>query len=372
MREIYGCKGLKYAGTVFTSFSTLCAFALLTVVAGLLDAPNLIVTSFFILLYLNGALLLGLLLEGISHELFRLGLVPWMPIFQKFVKPMIMLLGIVVCATHILAINDMGDFGRYLLLIPICLGIILWTVLSWRVWNYSGVIKKNYEMDLERCKDFADNEIHRIECSLKMVLGLDHRIPTAGQRGLVVQGLPLKPWYDPKDFAWTSLFQDRFPEVRNEIIKAIEDPSLPPYFYPGAVVGDWKSLMLIQDGKVLEENRTKCPQVFSLLETIPHYPQFREAQISVLGPNSRIKEHRDTGCHYLTAQFAIVIPEKCGIQVAGETRSWKEGEFLFFNTAFSHGAWNNSESKRVVLIIDFLHPEITDTEARFIKESISC
>ena len=54
-------------------------------------------------------------------------------------------------------------------------------------------------------------------------------------------------------------------------------------------------------------------------------------------------------CH-----LALQIPEgDVALKVEGEIIKWQEGKTFIFDDATMHEAWNKTEYKRVVVIIDF-------------------
>lgn len=58
----------------------------------------------------------------------------------------------------------------------------------------------------------------------------------------------------------------------------------------------------------------------------------------------------------------FVISLGCWIKVGEETRSWQEGKLTTLDTSFLHSTGNPSDTERVVLILDFWHPELTEAE----------
>lgn len=44
------------------------------------------------------------------------------------------------------------------------------------------------------------------------------------------------------------------------------------------------------------------------------------------------------------------------------TRSWQEGKFLIFDDSFEHEVWHEGEGLRLVLIVDFWHPDLTEQQ----------
>ena len=70
--------------------------------------------------------------------------------------------------------------------------------------------------------------------------------------------------------------------------------------------------------------------------------------------------------HRLTCQMGIHVPEdeKAWIRVGPETRRWKEGECLLYDTTYEHETMNeHPEQERVVLHVDFFNTlALTPTE----------
>ena len=56
------------------------------------------------------------------------------------------------------------------------------------------------------------------------------------------------------------------------------------------------------------------------------------------------------------------------LTVAGETCSWEEGRCLAFDDSFVHEVRHEGDRRRVVLIVDTWHPELTRAEAEFAGE----
>ena len=123
--------------------------------------------------------------------------------------------------------------------------------------------------------------------------------------------------------------------------------------------------MFYKGGRKIEENCARCPQTAKLIEQLPG-GTVREAMVSLLEPKAIIKPHRDSGNQLLTCHLGLRIPSDCAIRVGGETRTWSEGQCLIFDTTFEHEAWNKSDEPRVVLLVDFWHPDLTQVERNFL------
>ena len=45
-------------------------------------------------------------------------------------------------------------------------------------------------------------------------------------------------------------------------------------------------------------------------------------------------------------------------------RTWKEGKFIIIDDSFEHEVWHDGTELRLILIVDFWHPEIPLHERR--------
>lgn len=82
------------------------------------------------------------------------------------------------------------------------------------------------------------------------------------------------------------------------------------------------------------------------------------AQYLRLGPGARVAPHQGRPVGVGRFHLGLIVPDGCGLQVGATTRTWVEGEWLAFNDVLTHSTWNDSDSDRVVLSLDFEHPEI--------------
>jgi len=140
------------------------------------------------------------------------------------------------------------------------------------------------------------------------------------------------------------------------------------YNYPGLEGDMWKAFKLVARHEPYEDNLAACPVTAKLLKSVPGYPVFRDAMFSILEPGGVITPHRDVGNIYLTAHLGLRVPPGGFIEVAGERRLWRENEFAVFDSSYEHRAVNDTDGLRVILLIDFLHPEVTGAEREWIRQ----
>ena len=98
-----------------------------------------------------------------------------------------------------------------------------------------------------------------------------------------------------------------------------------------------------------------------------------EAFFARMQPGSKIAPHSDYCNFALTAHLGLVIPEKeCWIKVGKDTREWRNGEMLMFDTSLMHEAANTADSVRYILMLRVWHPDLTEDEVGAIKYIFSC
>ena len=80
---------------------------------------------------------------------------------------------------------------------------------------------------------------------------------------------------------------------------------------------------------------------------------------------SKLKPHTTLIPHYgwaklannvLRAHIGITVPANCGLWVEGETRIQYNNQWLLFDDSKLHTAFNNSDSDRIVLLLDLERP----------------
>ena len=58
----------------------------------------------------------------------------------------------------------------------------------------------------------------------------------------------------------------------------------------------------------------------------------------------------------------MVIPPGCSIRAGDEWREWAEGECVVFDDSWEHEVRHDGASDRVVLLINFWHPDLDDDQ----------
>lgn len=164
---------------------------------------------------------------------------------------------------------------------------------------------------------------------------------------------------EPTNFRWAKDFQDNFEEIDKELFNYLEKNNLESYFNTSMVNNQevWKTFSLISWDIEFFKRKKEFPVLMSI---VSKYPEILSVSFNQLEANGKILPHcGDTNGIY-RCHFGIDIPDElpnCGFRVRDEFRSWKKGEWLIFMDACNHEAFNLTQKKRIILVIDVLRDD---------------
>ncbi|XP_055957023.1 aspartyl/asparaginyl beta-hydroxylase [Patella vulgata] len=187
------------------------------------------------------------------------------------------------------------------------------------------------------------------------------------QRSLYnVNHLTGRPWWTVKQTGYSKyvkLLEDNWKIIRDEGLANmdVEKGVFLPESENLIETGDWKQFTLYARGRQDKRNCQRAPKTCSILQQIPDAIECSRGQVkfSVMHPGVHVWPHTGpTNCR-LRAHLGLVIPPGPKIRVANNTRTWTEGEVIIFDDSFEHEVWHHGDSLRLVLIVDFWHPELS-------------
>ena len=158
---------------------------------------------------------------------------------------------------------------------------------------------------------------------------------------------------DPRRFEFADRLEQGWREIQREALALREDDFF-PWYDQGAYSGEW-SVCGVHAGDHEEGHRLsqdvvrRCPYTVELVQRIPG---LKLAAFSRLGPGTIIHPHADGGPRALRCHLGLTVPKGCTFQVAEAVASWEEGRCLLFDTHVVHAAWNSSQERRLVLIVE--------------------
>lgn len=182
-------------------------------------------------------------------------------------------------------------------------------------------------------------------------------------------GLLSRPFHDPSEFEWVQRLHDSTDKILEECFK-LKNTKVSDY-----VVGEtehtlhsdgkWEWHSFIMKGDKQESFKRTCPVTTKLLESIEGLQEgvpFAYSFFSTLQPGSTIAAHFGPTNLRLRCHLPLIVPDDCGIIVAGEKRTWEKGKLLIFDDSFEHEVFHNGTGDRIILLFDIWHPEIEKEE----------
>lgn len=177
--------------------------------------------------------------------------------------------------------------------------------------------------------------------------------------------------WDPADFPWIERIEAAWTRIGEELERYLESHESIPHVAevagldPGSEAamqsapidrGEWRVLILMANERWIDETARYFP---ILREAVRGCSQMTTVGFSALEPHSHIAEHVGTNRGALRYQLPIVVPGgvgDCRIRIGDEMVHWREGESIVFDLGALHEAWNDSDSRRVLLMIETAMP----------------
>lgn len=171
------------------------------------------------------------------------------------------------------------------------------------------------------------------------------------------------PFYSDDVIPEIDILKEKYLLIYDELLKNISTPGVAEKCFKKLTLkkqSGWKQIELKLYGVEYREKIKLFPKTMDILNSIPG---MSTAYFSILSAKTRIPAHPGDTDAYYRVHLGLSIPATlpgCGLEVAGMRKSWREGKCTIFNDAYCHSAWNETDSERVVLIVDIMRPEFRD------------
>ncbi len=222
-----------------------------------------------------------------------------------------------------------------------------------------------------------ETEERRVRAFVDQALGR-RRVYHNQCAGVFYPFLPEDEYFDRRHFPWLDELEAATPAIQAELRGLLDAPGdlIRPYvrFEEGTPDNewspldgslDWSACFLWEYGEPHRAVIERCPQTAAVLERLPlaRIPgRAPNAFFSVLRPQSKIPPHTGVTNTRAIIHLALEVPPGCGFRVGNETREWVEGKAFAFDDSIEHEAWNNSDQRRAVLIVDSWNPHLSARE----------
>lgn len=168
-------------------------------------------------------------------------------------------------------------------------------------------------------------------------------------------------YFEASEFPWVARVETHWEEIRDELLKNLEQDEriLEPYLdrEMATKAESWRTLGLMFWTRRSQTNCQRFPVTWSVLKDVPGITAI---SFNLLEPNTTIKPHVGNTNAIIRCHMGLIIPApapRCGFRVGTETRSWEPGKFLMFCDAHMHSAWNNTNDRRYIMVVDVITPK---------------
>ncbi len=137
--------------------------------------------------------------------------------------------------------------------------------------------------------------------------------------------------------------------------------------------GRWTQLQLWRFGERIDQGCVQAPVTCELIERLDTARLVTGhsvglVEFSRLAPGTVIKPHTGPDNSRIRAHLGLAAPEGAGIRVAEHSLGWEAGKLLVFDDSFEHEVWHRGTEDRVILIVDFIHPQLAGMPAYVVVE----
>ncbi len=197
-----------------------------------------------------------------------------------------------------------------------------------------------------------------------------YRRPDQRPHAFYMPELPARPFGEPD--ATSHLLASHAEEIVREFTAIVPEEVTSPSI--GLTSGgNWNTFPLVRAAKRFDDNIRTCPKTWSVVEQCPLPKDVRGGvYFSVLDPGTKIEPH--CGPSNLKYRYHVTVKASEGARIRSgpEWRTWEAGQCLILDDSFDHEVEHNGAERRVVLIVDCWHPDLTDRERAFLTELHQC
>lgn len=227
---------------------------------------------------------------------------------------------------------------------------------------------------------WREHDLSRVRSSLDIWSYRETAHPYLNQeaKGFYVPGLPDEAWLDPELLPFTRLVRDAYPDMQREAEQFVDGRiSAPPYGLPNDAIAEtpptpgrpagWLEWRFAAQGTLIPTRCNDFPVSAKIAKQILEQWTTKNIILMILLPGARTNVHSDFNNVFVNLWMGLIVPEECGLTVAGETRVPHAGECFVFNHSYVHLSYNDSAHMRVVFSVSALHPRLTNHEREIAK-----
>ena len=193
------------------------------------------------------------------------------------------------------------------------------------------------------------------------------------QPGRHYPGLTARPWWDPADFPWLAELEAAAPEITAEADIITGQPAVREAEAMNLTsTGEWHQYRLFLRGNESRDNTRWCPRTVEIIHSISRTTRAGNvisARFTVTEPGTHIVPHCGPHNARLRVHLGLRVPKGNSMRVCDDVWSWEEGRAIIFDDSFDHEVWNKSNERRIVLLLDVWHPDMTESQILAVRYS---
>lgn len=166
-------------------------------------------------------------------------------------------------------------------------------------------------------------------------------------------------FFDVSNMPSTNILERNYERIKAEVLEFYEKDadSLKPNFTPYKYKEEgWRTINLYGFMMQYPDAIKKFPVINEIVTSIPNMVT---AQIAVLQPHTRVKAHFGDSNAIIRNHLGIIVPgsyPQLGFRNGSVEKCWEEGKVLAICIAHRHYVWNNTDHKRIILLVDVINP----------------
>jgi aspartate beta-hydroxylase len=184
-----------------------------------------------------------------------------------------------------------------------------------------------------------------------------------------VAGLDARPVHDAREHWFVAHLESRYAAIRAELDDHLRDvdagvapAGFAPVDEPLLDTGSWDQVVLYEAGRRQEQACALFPVTAAAVAEIPEATTMGPGVVtlSLLHPGSRVRPHCGRTNAQLRVHLGVRVPRGARMRVGEERIAWEEGRCVVFDDSFEHEVWHDGDSSRLVLLLDVLHPDLSE------------
>jgi Aspartyl/Asparaginyl beta-hydroxylase len=123
-------------------------------------------------------------------------------------------------------------------------------------------------------------------------------------------------------------------------------------------------------GNLEADNARKCPRIAEFLSSRAGVGRMScMAFFSIMDPQTHVPAHTSPLNVRMRYHLGIEVPEgDCYLRIHDQKVAWEQGRCIKIDDSYEHEVFQQSDRRRVVLVVDVPHPELRHEEIEFLQE----